>query len=133
MLIYVIVKLGTVTIMGLMAYVFFLFVGQIIFVGIQISIACITLRTLESDNILWVYRYSFFLGQYPPEIFSQSIQYFFTFIIPVMIIVSIPVKAMLGNLSLLWGVFALLYALIFIFIVFYFWQSSLKRYSSASS
>ena len=133
-LIYTIFKLAVViTLTKILAYLGLIIVGQLIFFGMNIISMCITIRTLESENIILLYRYSFALGQYPPEVFSKAIQFFYTFLIPVMIIIAFPAKALLGRLSLAWGLFALVYALVFFMFSLVLWRFSLKRYQSASS
>lgn len=118
---------------NILGYLLFIMSGLIIIVAFHIFAACVTIWSMENENIIWLYRDLMNIGRFPPEIFSSSIQAFFIFIIPVIIIVAFPVKALLGILSWQWMVFGFLYAILFFAISLLIWKASLKKYSSASS
>ena len=122
-----------ITFPNLALYLFLVFTGLLIILGIHIISASITIWTEESENFIWLYRDTMSIGRFPPEIFSAPVQIIFTFILPIIIIVGFPVKALLGILSWQWIVFAFFYAILFFTASLVFWRSSLKKYSSASS
>ncbi len=134
LIIYTAFKLKIVlSILNISAYIFFVVLGVLIIVGIHIVSACITIWTVEGENFIWVYREAMTVGRFPPEILSSFMQFIFTFVMPVIIIVAFPVKAFLGILSLSWMLIALFYTFIFFMGSLWLWRISLKKYSSASS
>jgi ABC-2 type transport system permease protein len=112
---------------------YFVFLGMIIVLGLHIITASICMRTMESDNVIWLYREAMTLGRFPPEIFSPFIQALFTFVFPIIVIVAFPTKILLGTLSWYWMLYAGLYTVLFIVFSLWLWQNSLKHYASASS
>lgn len=134
LIIYTIAKLNIlITLIIIVKYLFFLCLGLIIVLGIHILSASITIWTMESENFIWFYRESITIGRFPPEIFPPTLQFIFTFLMPIVIIVAFPTKALLNNLTLSWSIIAILYAFAFFIIALLLWQISLKHYSSASS
>jgi ABC-2 type transport system permease protein len=122
-----------ITFLNLALYLFLVFTGLLIILGIHIISASITVWTEESENFIWLYRDTMSIGRFPPEIFSAPVQIIFTFVLPIIIIVGFPAKALLGVLSWPWIIFACIYAIAFFALSVLFWKWSLKKYSSASS
>jgi ABC-type uncharacterized transport system permease subunit len=89
--------------------------------------------TLESANFMWFYRESLTVGRFPPELYGKLVQGFFTFVMPVIVVISFPVKAMLNNLNVWWILFATLYTIFFVSLSLLSWKLSIKKYQSASS
>lgn len=128
-----IVALPQVTFVQVFSYILLLFFGLIIATSIHIFSAAISLRTAESDNVIWLYREVVALGRFPPEILSSQLQIIFTYFLPVIVIVAFPVKALFGTLPL-WSFFVSpLLTLLFLGFSIILWRHSLRFYSSASS
>lgn len=122
-----------ITFLNLALYLFLVFTGLLIILGIHIISAAVTVWTEESENLIWLYRETMTIGRFPPEIFSPAIQIIFTFVLPIIIVVGFPAKALLGLLNWPWIIFACVYAIAFFSLSVLLWKWSLKRYSSASS
>lgn len=105
----------------------------IIILGIHIISAAVTIWTMESENLIWFYRESMTIGRFPPEIYSPLIQFVFTYIMPVIVIVSFPAKALLGIISFSSVIIALVMAALFLLFSLLIWNAGLRHYSSASS
>lgn len=134
LIIYTVSKLPfAVMVTNVLAYLFFILISLLIILALHIISACITIFTKEGENFIWLYRESISVGRFPPEIFSPAMQFLFTFIMPVIVIVAFPAKALLGILSWQGAVFALIYALVFFSLSLLLWKISLKHYASASS
>lgn len=118
---------------NIFGYLGFVGIGMIIISAIHILTACVTIWSVENENAIWVYREMMMIGRFPPEIFSSTVQVIFTFVMPVIVIVAFPTKALLGILSWQWMVFGFLYAILFFIASLLIWKASLKKYSSASS
>jgi len=114
-------------------YVALVLAGMVIILGIHILSASITIWKIESENFIWLYREAMTIGRFPPEVYSPTIRALFTFIVPVIIAVAFPVKAVLHTLDWRWILFAMVYAAGFLGFSLLVWKASLKAYSSASS
>ncbi len=118
---------------AILEYLFFIAIGFIVVVSLHIISAAFTTWTMESEVFIWFYRTSTFAALFPPEIYSNPIQIVFTFIIPIIVIVAVPAKALLGILTLEMSLIALAVAFVFFGGSLLLWKTALKHYSSASS
>lgn len=118
---------------NILLYCALIAVSMIIVVGIHILSVSISARTAEGENFIWLYRESMSLGRLPAEIFPPFLQFVFTYAMPVIMVISWPVKALLGKLAWPSLLVFLTYAGLFFGLSLLFWQNSLKKYSSASS
>ena len=73
------------------------------------------------------------IGRYPTEIFKGRLRFFLTFIIPTAFVAVLPVKALLGDLSLVYLFYGALVVVFTTVISQWFWHFALKHYTSASS
>lgn len=121
------------TLMGLAAAIFLILASFVIVLGIHIIIAGATIWLTENENIIWLYRDAMTIGRFPPDILPNPVQLFFVIVVPVITINAFPTKALLGNISWQWIIFACVYAVVFFALSVLFWKQSLKKYSSASS
>lgn len=119
--------------LDVLAYLIFFALGMLVVLALHILSAAITIVAVENENTIWVYREAMTIGRFPPEVFSPTIQAFFTFVIPVIIICAFPVKAFLGILSVKMMLLAVIIALIFLLASLMLWKAALRHYSSASS
>lgn len=126
-------KIGDVTPEAVGLYVLFLCISIIIVLGIHILTAALSVRTVESDHIIWLYRECMTIGRFPPEIFSNKIQFVFTYIIPIVVAVGFPVKALLGEINFTFITTTLVVTVLFFVGSMLIWKHNLKFYSSASS
>ncbi len=134
LIIYIIPQLSVaVTWINVLFYIVFLIMGQIIILGIHILSACVTIWTMESENFIWLYRESMTIGRFPPEIYSSFIQFVFTFIMPIIIVVAFPTRALLGLIDFNSILIAAGITVIFFGGSLFLWKISLRHYSSASS
>ncbi|XHU96680.1 MAG: ABC transporter permease [cyanobacterium endosymbiont of Rhopalodia gibba] len=72
-------------------------------------------------------------GRYPVSAYPTVYRFFFTFVIPVTFLTTVPAEILLGKIEALWILVATLIALSLLFISHYFWQFALRFYTSASS
>ncbi|NCS72170.1 MAG: hypothetical protein GW775_02800 [Candidatus Magasanikbacteria bacterium] len=111
----------------------FFFVSLLILTSFHIIAATIMVRYVDADQAVWLYRDFMTLGRFPPEILSGGLQFFFTILIPIIVVVAFPTKILLGILSPLWMLVGIVIAALFFLISLLLWNSGLKQYSSASS
>ncbi len=134
LLVYVGMKLPImITLANIVLYLLLLATGLVIVVALHIITIALTVLVFESENFIWLYRESMTIGRLPPEIYSVGIRFVFTYLMPIIIIIAYPVKALLGRLTAIGFLTALIFMLVFFFGALAFWRISLKHYSSASS
>ncbi len=96
-------------------------------------ISTTTIWFVKTWNATEVLRSFLYIGRFPLNSFSFSLRIFFSVIIPIAFITTIPSEAFLG-LSQLWKILLeIIVALVFLLTSRKFWLFALKFYSSASS
>jgi len=126
---------GSVTITTINFLVFLLLFANslVLAFAFHLFVCSICILTTQIDPLVWIYRDLTNMARFPTDIYQKGIQLVLTFTIPVIILITVPAKALLGLLSWQMIVFAFLISGIFLFGSLKFWQYALKRYSSASS
>lgn len=119
--------------LSIFLYLVFILLSIVIIAAIHIISVSLTVWTMESESFIWIFRNAMFMGLFPPEIFSNPIQLIFTFAVPIIIIVAVPAKALLGLLTIKLAITALAVTFVFFGGSLLLWKTSLKHYSSASS
>ena len=114
---------------------FFLLIGNslVLSFALHLVMAAVCLLTNQIDPLVWIYRDLNNMARFPTEIYSKGIQAILSFTIPVIILITVPAKALLGLLSWQWVMGAFLITGLFLFGSLKFWRYALSRYSSASS
>ncbi len=107
--------------------------GLILAYSIVLFLSSFNFWTTEIHNAFWIYRESFYMAQYPPEVFPSGIQVTFTYLVPLFIIIAFPTKAFLGILDFNDIVLATLITLVCYCIARCMWCIGLRQYTSASS
>jgi len=105
--------------------------GLIISTAFHIFVLALGLLTTEVDNAIMIYRDILNLGRFPIEIYQQIISFIFTFIIPIGVMITFPVKALFHFLSFDNIVFAFFISFLLLLLSIKFWQIGLKKYQSA--
>lgn len=114
---------------------FFLFLANSLILGFafHLFVCGVCVLTTEIDHLIWVYRDLTSMARFPTDIYQKAIQVILTFTIPVVILFTVPAKALLGLLSWQWVVLAFAISGLFLWGSLKFWGYALSRYSSASS
>jgi ABC-2 type transport system permease protein len=84
-------------------------------------------------NVTEVLRGLLEAGRYPMVAYPITYRFFFTFIVPVAFLTTVPAEAMLGRVQIGWIVGAGVLALGLLTITRFFWGFALRFYTSASS
>lgn len=114
-------------------YILLLLNGFIIATAFHIVVLAFAIITSEIDHTVMIYRDLTSLGRLPIDIYKEPLKGFLTYFVPVGIMMTLPVRAMIGLVSFGGIMIALLVGIIAIFLSLKFWNYALKRYSSASS
>jgi ABC-2 type transport system permease protein len=99
----------------------------------HLFVCAVCVLTTEVDHLIWVYRDLTNMARFPTDIYQKGVRYFLTFTIPVVIMITIPSKALLGALPWYWIILSLLAGGLFLWGSLKFWRYALSQYSSASS
>lgn len=110
-----------------------LFNSLLIAFAFHLFVSSMCLLTTEIDHLVAVYRDLARMAIFPTDIYAQGIRFLLTFTIPIVVLITVPAKAMLGIISLPVVVLSLMAGIILSFASLRFWRYSLKKYSSASS
>jgi len=105
--------------------------GLIIATAFHIGVLGFGILTTEVDNVIMIYRDLLNLGRFPIEIYQQIISFIFTFLIPVGVMITFPVKALFGFLSFKNAVFSFFISFFLLLLSIKLWQLGLKKYQSA--
>lgn len=84
-------------------------------------------------NVTEVLRGLLEAGRYPMVAYPIAYRFFFTFVVPVAFLTTVPAEAMLGRVGLGWLIGAGVLALGLLIVARFFWGFALRFYTSASS
>lgn len=110
-----------------------LFNSLILAFAFHLFVCAVCVLTTEIDHLIWVYRDLTNMARFPTDIYKKGIQYILTFTIPVIILITVPAKALLGILSWQGMILSFLISGLFLWGSLRFWRYALTQYSSASS
>jgi len=88
---------------------------------------------VKTWNATEVLRAALSSGRYPISAFPSAVRRFFTMVLPVAFLTTVPAEAMLGRLTLPWLMLSLMVACLGLALSRAFWQFALRFYTSASS
>lgn len=114
-------------------FILLLFNALLISFSFHLAVCAVCVLTLEIDHLVWVYRDLTSMARFPTDIYPRLIQMILTFTIPVVILITVPAKALMGLLSWQWIILSFLISGVFLFGSLKFWKYALRQYSSASS
>lgn len=117
-----------------------LVVGVVPFVAAMITlydlwflIASTTIWFVKIYNATEVLRGLLDAGRFPMDAYPVAYRFFFTFVVPVAFLTTVPAEAMLGRSVLWWSLGALALAAVSFVGARAFWRFALRSYTSASS
>ena len=118
---------------SLVLYVLLIFSGLLVAASFHILVISLAITTYEVDNALMIYRDLSSLGRVPIDLYREPLRFIFTFVLPIGIMMTFPVKALLGLLSPPVVVLSVFISLAFLAFSLRVWHRSLSLYVSASS
>jgi ABC-2 type transport system permease protein len=101
--------------------------------AIHVAVAGLAVRTQELENAIWIYRDVMFMGKFPVDIYGGAARWVLTLAIPIAVMCTFPVKALLGLLSPAWTAYAFGLDAALLAASGWFWLDSIGRYTSSSS
>lgn len=133
MIIYTISKIPNLSSLHIFSYIFLLFNSMLIATSFHILVLSLAILTTEIDHAIMIYRDVVGMGKIPIDVYAEPVRSFITFVLPVGIMMSFPVKALLGFLTLPYVILLFFISLAILFLSLSFWNLALKKYTSASS
>jgi ABC-2 type transport system permease protein len=108
--------------------------GLLVHYSLMFMLASISFWTVRAQGIVYGYYNLFNIARMPDEAFKGAFKAVFTFALPVLLVSNVPVRVLADKLSspVMWLVLIGL-GVVWAMISEWFWQKSLRRYTSAST
>lgn len=107
--------------------------GLVILYSLWFILGTMTIWFVKIYNVTEVLRGLLEAGRYPIVAYTAVYRVFFTFVVPVAFLTTVPAQVLLGQISLTWLIGAVFLAGVLFFISTWFWRFALRFYTSASS
>ncbi len=114
-------------------YVFLVFNAFLIAASFHIFVLSIGVATTEVDNTIMLYRDLTQMGRVPITVYQQGVSFLLTFVAPIGIMMTFPVQALLGTLSIQFVLYSFIVGIGFFILSLLAWRQGVRHYSSASS
>jgi ABC-2 type transport system permease protein len=118
---------------NMLIYLLFIFNSMILITAFHILVLALGIVTTEVDHTIMIYRDITAVGRFPMDIYQEPVRGFFTFIIPVGVMMGTPTQALLGILTVKSALTAFLVSLGGLYLSLLLWKFALKRYQSWGS
>jgi ABC-2 type transport system permease protein len=116
------------------AFVLLCGVGILVHYSLMFLLASVAFWTVRAQGIVWGYYSLFNVARLPDEAFQGWFRAFFTFAVPMLLVVNVPVRVLLNRLTSPGQMFLLLGAGCICFVLSeLFWRFSIRHYTSASA
>jgi len=119
--------------LGVILFLLLLVNSILVSFAFHLFVSSICVLTTQIDHLIWVYRDLKAMGRFPTDIYSRKVKLVLTFIVPVVVLVTVPAKALLGLLSWSGVLISFLVGFTAAYLSLRFWFWSLRHYTSASS
>ncbi|WP_172188131.1 ABC transporter permease [Microcoleus asticus] len=107
--------------------------GTITLYSIWFMLGATSIWFVKIYNVTEVLQGLLEAGRFPMAAYPAAYRFFFTFVVPVAFLTTVPAEAMLGRGEIVWLAGAGILAIGLLFFSRYFWQFALRFYTSASS
>ncbi|MEL6438423.1 MAG: ABC transporter permease [Cyanobacteria bacterium J06621_8] len=107
--------------------------GVVILYSLWFMLGATSIWFVKVYNVTEVLRGLLEAGRYPIVAYPAIYRVFFTFVVPVAFLTTVPAQAMLNRSELFWDLGAAILAAVLFVISILFWQFALRFYTSASS
>jgi ABC-2 type transport system permease protein len=107
--------------------------GVVIMYSLWFILGATSIWFTKIYNITEVLRGLLAAGRFPISAYPASYRFFFTFVIPVMFLTTVPAEALLGRADLIWIAAGGGLAVVLLILSNFVWRFALRFYTSASS
>lgn len=130
LLIFFISKLGYIGLFNIITFVSLIINSIIIATAFHIIVLALGIFTTEVDHTIMVYRDITRMAAIPIDIYKEPIRSFLTFIIPIGVMMTFPVKSLFGLLSYQFILISFIISIITVIFALWLWNNALKKYQS---
>lgn len=123
-------KVGVLDLKDIFLYCLLLLNALIVACAFHIAVLALGILTTEVDHTMMIYRDLTTLGRFPMEIYREPVRSFFTFIIPIGVMMSFPAKSLFHLLQPSLIAFAFLLSCILLFLSMRLWNYAITKYQS---
>ncbi|MBH8572361.1 ABC transporter permease [Nostocaceae cyanobacterium CENA369] len=109
------------------------FFGLVILYSLWFMLGATSIWFVKIYNATEVLRGLLEAGRYPIAAYPTAYRFFFTFVVPVTFLTTVPAEIVLGRGQTTWLIGAAVLALVLFFVSTWFWRFALRFYTSASS
>jgi ABC-2 type transport system permease protein len=110
-----------------------LFFGLVILYSLWFMLGAMSIWFVKIYNITEVLRGLVEAGRFPIVAYPAAYRFFFTFVIPVTFLTTVPAEVLLGRGQVEWSIAAAGLSIILLLASHWFWRFALRFYTSASS
>ncbi|MBW4424859.1 MAG: ABC transporter permease [Nostoc desertorum CM1-VF14] len=110
-----------------------LFFSLVILYSLWFMLGAMSIWFVKIYNVTEVLRGLLEAGRYPIVAYPTAYRFFFTFVVPVAFLTTVPAQALLGRSEISWLIGAAILAVALFFASTWFWRFALRFYTSASS
>ncbi len=107
--------------------------GLVILYSLWFALGATSIWFVKIYNVTEVLRGLLQAGRFPMVAYPALYRVFFTFVVPVTFLTTVPAEALLGRSPLRWGLLSALLASLLLFAANAFWRYARRFYTSASS
>jgi ABC-2 type transport system permease protein len=130
LLLYYVAQLPAVTLAGIALYILLFINALVIATAFHIIVLAMGILTTEVDHAIMIYRDITRLGAFPIDMYGEPVRTFFTFVLPIGIMMSYPVKSLLGILGWQFALLGVAVGAILLLFSLTLWNIALKKYQS---
>ena len=107
--------------------------AALILYSLWFLLAATSIWFVKTWNATEVLRAVLAAGRYPVSAYPPGMRTFFTLVVPITFLTTVPAEALLGRSSVTWLVLSLVVAAVCLLLARSFWRFALRFYTSASS
>lgn len=107
--------------------------GGIVLYSLWFMLGATSIWFVKIYNVTEVLRALLAAGRFPMVAYPAAYRFFFTFVVPVAFLTTVPAEAMLGRGTIFWIFGSAGLAVVLLFVSMWFWRFALRFYTSASS
>ena len=131
---YGVVKAGLTPSLGqFLAWGFLTLCGLALFYAIQFLLMTLSFWLIRLDNLTHLADIVVWNARYPIDVFGRRLGLFFTYVLPLAFLATVPTLALKEGVKLWWLVAGTLLTLLFLQLAARFWRYATRVYTSASS
>ena len=127
---YFIFQIGSIHPWNIVSYFILILNALLISTSFHISVLALGVLSTEVDHTIMIYRDMTKMGTFPIDIYQQPLRFVFTFIVPIGIMLTIPVKGLFNMLSAEMYVISFAISLGGLCVSLLFWRYALRKYQS---